>query len=850
MSALLSRLSRRHFARHPWQALLAVLGVGLGVAVVVSIDLANASALRAFALSSEAVTGRATHRITGGPAGVPEELFARLRSNHGVRPSAPVVAGYVGLKDRPGRVVQILGLDPFSERGFRSYLEQGAAGLDIDVLLTEPGSVLTSARTAADLGLEPGASLVLDFAGEERKARLAGLLEPHELRQEALADLLVADVSTAQELLGVEGRLTRIELILDDGPGQAARIAQIEALLPPGARLEGASAAGAAGERMTGAFRTNLQALSLLALLCGGFLIYNTVTFAVVQRRQLFGGLRALGVTRREIFGLVLGEALLIGLVGGALGLAGGVALGRGLVGQVTRTINDLYFTVAVQGLALDPLALGKGALLAVGASLLAALAPAAEAMATSPLTALDRAELESRTHRAVPRASAAGIALLGLGALLLAWPGSGLPASFAGLFALLLGFALLTPAATILLIAVLTPVAGLLFGQLGRIGGRGVVAALSRTAVAISALMIAVSVIVGVDVMVRSFRATVEGWLEYSLPADLYLSAGAAPTGDLEGVRPGFDAALVERLRALDGVAGMSTLRQTSVRSGDGETRLIAVDLAPGSFDSFAFKSGDPESIWPAFERGEVAIVSEPYASRTGAGVGSEVWLETPGGPRSWPVAGVFYDYASELGTVTLSRRTYAGLWRDDSVTALSIRAAEGADLAELTAAVRGAGGGRQLRIRSNQAIREESLRVFDRTFVITGTLRLLATLVAFVGVLSALMALQLERARELGVLRAQGLTPGQVWTLVTSQTGLMGLIAGLLAVPVGIATAAVMIYVINRRSFGWTLEMQLSPEPLLTALGVALGAALLAGVYPAFRMARTSPAEALRSE
>ncbi len=846
MSTLLGRLSRRHFARHPWQALLAILGVGLGVAVVVSIDLANASALRAFALSSEAVTGRATHRIVGGPTGVPEELFVRLRLEHGVRPSAPVVAGYAGLRGEPGRVVQILGLDPFSEGGFRTYLEQGAAEVDVDALLTEPGAVLMSPRTAAELGVEPGGTLALDLAGRAREVRLAGLLEPHDLRQEALADLLVADLSTAQELLGIEGRLSRIELILED-PGRATEIA---AHLPLGATIEPAGAAGAAAERMTGAFRTNLQALSLLALLCGAFLIYNTVTFAVVQRRELFGALRALGVTRREVFALVLGEALLIGSIGGVLGLAGGVALGRGLLGQVTRTINDLYFAVAVQDLALDPLVLGKGAALAVGASLLAALAPAAEAMATSPRTALDRAELESRAHRAVPRATAAGAVLLGIGGALLAWPGAGLGASFAGLFALLLGFALLTPAATMLLSAVLTPVAGLLFGQLGRLGGRGVVAALSRTAVAISALMIAVSVIVGVDVMVRSFRATVEGWLEYSLPADLYLSAGAAPTGGLDGVRPGFDPELIERLRAVEGVAAMSVLRQTSVRSGDGESRLIAVDLAPGSFRSFAFKSGEPEAIRPAFELGELVIVSEPYAARTGAGVGSEIRLETPSGPRSWPVGGVYYDYASELGTVTLARRVYTELWGDESVTAISIRAVEGTDLAALQAAIRAAGGDRQLRMRSNQAIREESLRVFDRTFVITGTLRLLATLVAFVGVLSALMALQLERARELGVLRAQGLTPGQVWTLVTSQTGLMGLIAGLLALPVGIATAAVMIYVINRRSFGWTLEMHLSPEPLLVALGVALGAALLAGVYPAFRMARTSPAEALRSE
>lgn len=850
MSPLLRRLSRRHFRRHPWQAALAVLGVSLGVAVVVSIDLANGSALAAFELSSEAVTGKATHRIVGGPTGLPEDIFRELRVDLGVRPSAPVVAGYVGLAADPTRSLQLLGLDPFSEGGFRTYLERGSSDLDVARLLTAPRTVWTSPATATDLDLELGDPIELDFAGRRLEVVLAGLLTPHDLRREALNGLLVADISTAQELLGFERRLSRIDLILPGGDAGAERAAAISALLPPGVVLERAGGATSAARQMTGAFRTNLQALSLLALLCGAFLIYNTVTFAVVQRRPLFGRLRALGVTRREIVSLVVGEALAIGFVGAAFGLAGGVLLGRGLVGQVTRTINDLYFAVAVGSIGLDPWLLAKGAVLGIGASALAALAPALEAMSTSPRAALDRAELESRAHRGVARASAAGLGMLALSALLLALPRAALPVSFAGLFSLMLGCALLTPLATRALIALLTPLAGLLFGQLGRMGGRGVVAALSRTAVAVSALMISVSVIVGIDLMVRSFRSTVESWLEYSLPADLYLSAGAAPTGGLRGVRPAFDAALVERLAGLEEIDGMSTLRQVNVRSASGEARLIAVDLDPRSFDSFAFKRGDPSTIWPAFERGEAVIVSEPYSTRTEVDLDSTITLETPDGPRSWPVAGIYFDYASELGAVTLSRRAYAELWDDEAVTAISVRAAPGLREGALTEAIRQASGGRQLLIRSNQAIRDESLRVFDRTFMITGTLRLLATLVAFVGVLSALMALQLERSREIGVLRAQGLTPGQVWSVVISQTGLMGLTAGLLALPVGVATAAVMIYVINRRSFGWTLDMQLSLEPFAIALAIALGAALVAGVYPAYRMARTSPAEALRSE
>jgi putative ABC transport system permease protein len=211
----------------------------------------------------------------------------------------------------------------------------------------------------------------------------------------------------------------------------------------------------------------------------------------------------------------------------------------------------------------------------------------------------------------------------------------------------------------------------------------------------------------------------------------------------------------------------------------------------------------------------------------------------------------GVFYDYASDQGVVLMSRTTYLRHWSDPMISGFALDLAPGADPDRVIEQLRATlGAERALSIQSNRSLKKISLEIFDRTFLITSVLRLLAGLVAFIGVLSSLMALQLERARELGVLRANGMTPGQVWQLVTSQTGLMGLAAGLLSVPVGLTLAAVMIYVINRRSFGWTIRMELSPRVLLEALLLALAAALLAGLYPAYRMARTSPALALREE
>ena len=602
---------------------------------------------------------------------------------------------------------------------------------------------------------------------------------------------------------------------------------------------------------MTRAFRLNLQALSLLGLLCGAFLIYNTMTFAVVQRRQLMATLRALGTTRRQILGLVLGEALLVGALGVILGELAGWVLGKSLVHLITRTINDLYFVLHVREISIAASTVVKGAFIGLGTTLLAALAPAWEASTTAPRAALSRSELESRVHRALPIASATGVSLVVLGVLLLMAPGQFLLPAFAGLFTVLMGLALLTPLATMGFMKLLTPVAGRLFGQLGKVATRGVTTALSRTGIAVAALMVALSVTVGVDLMIRSFRSTVTQWLEYTLPADIYVSVFTTQARRFSTAGATMKLEAFEELRSLPGVAGANALRHFTASIDDTQTRAIAIDLDPLAHGVFRFKEGGQSTAWARFMAGKGVIVSEPLAYRTGIKAGDEVQLATPKGPYRMEVAGVYFDYSSEQGVLFLDHELYRRLWGDDKITAISLHAVPGTDLEILKESVRATlGPSNRAQIVSNQQLRARSLEVFERTFSITGVLRSLAVVVAFVGILSSLMAMQLERTRELGVLRACGLTPGQLWGLVTQQTGLMGLAAGLLSLPVGIVMAAIMIYIINQRSFGWSLQMEVSPVSLAQAMVIALLAALLAGFYPAWRMARTSPAEALREE
>jgi putative ABC transport system permease protein len=866
----LVRLAVRQLSSHPWQLALAILGIALGVAVAVSIDLANGSALRAFGLATDAVSGRATHQILGGPSGLPDDLYRRVRVDLGVRRAAPIVEGDVAVFAEPpgspaapavgyevatgraGRSLHLLGIDPFADGDFRPYLATDDRGESrardalsrAAELVGRAGTALIAISTARELGLAAGHELVIEVSGHRRALTIVGLLEPADpASARALDGLLVTDIATAQETLGAVGRLTRIDLMIgDDAPGRAL-LARVARALPPGADLVAAGSQAGATARMILAFQWNLAALSLLALVVGMFLIYQTMTFSVVQRRPLIGSLRALGVTRGEIFALVMSEALVIGVAGTLLGMGLGFAMAQGLLRLVTRTINDLYFVLSVRDVTLDSATLVKSVLLGIGATALAALPPALEATAAPPRIVMSRVALETTTRRRARRAGWLGVVVLTGGALLLALP-AGIVVGFAGLFFVMIGCALVTPAAALGLLRPLHRVAGAAFGVLGRLATRSIVAALSRTSVAMAALMIAVAAAIGVGVMIASFREAVTAWLEGTLRADVYVSAPSVVGSRAEAT---LDPELVARLSATPGIARAGTSRGVIVQSPRGQAQVVALDIDPARPPRWRFRSGGDAGVW----NGDAVLVSEPFANRHGLRAGGLVRLSTDHGDRDFRVAGVFYDYGSSAGVVVMSRRAYDAAWNDRKVSGLALEAAPGVDVNALVAAVRErAAGGPRIVVRSNRALREASMEIFDRTFAITGVLRTLSLVVAFVGMLAALMALSLERAREIGVLRALGLTPRQVWGLVTAQTGIIGLLAGVLAVPSGLLLAAVLVFVINRRSFGWT--MSIDPSPSILAAGVALSllAALLAGIYPAWRMASAPPAEALRDE
>lgn len=843
----------KYLLRHPIQTGLMMVGIMLGVAVFIAIDFANASASRAFDLSVDSITGRTTHQIVGGPTGIDEDLYPQIKEAQYVDAVAPVITDFVNSPQiDDGRPLQLLGVDPFAEAPFRNYLGNDNVGLPIEQLtafLTDPGAILISTDLAEDNNLTIGDQLVLEIGGREYEATVAGLLEPSDsLSARTLNGVILTDIATAQEITESFGTIERVDLIIPEGQ-RADIIPQIEADLPDGVRLMAAEARTGSVEEMTAAFRVNLLALSLLALVVGMFLIYNTMTFSVVQRRRLFGTLRSIGVTRREIFLMVVGEALLVGIVGSILGIGLGIVLGQGAVQLVTQTINDLFFVVTVRAVSIPPRTLLVGALLGIFATIASAAIPAIEAASVPPRAALTRSTLESRAGSAVKWTFLGGVLLNAAGVGLLLIPSRSLPLSFAATFAVIIGFALLTPIVLVALMRLFKPLTTSSLGILGRMAPREIEGSLSRTSVAVAALMVAVSVTIGISLMVGSFRRTVIVWLEQTLEGDVYMSvAGGTATRPATAV----DQEVIDTVEAWPGVEGVSASRSVTVDSEVGPINLVAVSNQSYRAGRIYYSTTIPEpEVFEATRDGAV-VVSEPFARRFDKWDGDTITLLTDNaGEQTFEIVAVYYDYGQSAGTVGMALTEYQRLWDDDRLTALALELEPNIspdDVAEELQAE--FVGTQELLIRPNQALREDVLIVFDRTFAITGALNVLATIVAFIGVLSSLLSLQLEKRQQLGILRSIGLTVRQLWGLVLLETGLMGLVAGIMAMPTGFVLSLILIYIINRRSFGWTLQLNLFAEPFIQAMLVAVIAALLAGIYPARRISKMITANAIRFE
>jgi putative ABC transport system permease protein len=841
--------SLRYFARHPALTALNIVGIALGVTVFLSVQIINHSALESFRASVDIVAGKADIEVVGDGLRFDEQAYPVVANDPDIIAATPTVEDIASLTDYPGEYLQLLGIDIFSSGPLRTFELHDAKNQKPDIVgfLRDPKVIALTRKLSQRLDLKIGDPLRVETQTGTETFHVGYILDFGEDAPGADEHLSVMDIANVQENFRHVGKLTRISALLKPGADFNAVCADLRTKLPADVIVQAPDRRNRQIERMIGAFQLNLTALSLISLLVGMFLIYNTVATAVVRRRHEIGVLCALGLNGLQVQGLFMAEAFVLGVAGSLLGLVLGVVMAGQLVGIVSQTITSLYILTSIQNLFISPWIVVVAMTLCLGAVLLAAWFPSREAALLSPVEALSVGHLEEESARKTGGWSAIGLGLLILAALVARVSLTYGPAwlSFGAALFTLLGFAFFVPALSVHFSRWVHPrsvMARIAFGHFAQ--------SLHRTSMAIASLVVALAMVVGISTMIFSFRTTVEEWLNRSIQADLVIAPAAnLLIGNREMIRPE-----VERIVAAVPHVSYDSFRELRVQLNGQQVKLASVRLAVTRYiEKLTFTQGDSHDAFDAAIDHGAVLVSQPFFRRFHLGLGDTINLATPTGHHDFKIAGVYIDYTTEGGVILVDWQTYRKFWQDDAINGIGIYIDKnsGVTAAQLQKELRPkiAPYGDYL-IKSNQELREQVFRIFDQTFSVTYILQTIGIIISALGIFLTLTILVTERRREISILRAIGASRGQIEALILWEAGIIGLLGSFLGIAAGLALAWILSFVINVSFFGWTISWATPWRFLLTLPLMVIGAALVAGYGPARQAAYLDIADGVKME
>jgi putative ABC transport system permease protein len=795
----------------PGRTLLGIAAIALGVALGFSVYLINRVAAGEVELASRSLFGMADLSVRAPGAGFDESLYPQLAAIDGIEVASPVVEVQARLPGRDGSL-KLVGIDPFRASKLQPVLAAAGATASRDVGLLAENSVWLSPAAAEAFGLGVGDELDVQVALDVVTLEVAGLLPAGEYRQ----PLGMTDIATAQWRMDRLGRLNRVDLRLEPGADPLLVRSAIRAVLPPGVQITTPGEASDDAVRLSRAYRSNLTALALVALFTGAFLVYATQSLAVARRRREIALLHAMGMTVREQLGASLLSGAVVGAFGAALGIALGVLVARAGLAAFGADLGAGYFRGMAPRLEIDALEMLVFFVLGLGASIAATLGPAREAAsvpAAAALKAGDEAPVGARRHgiAAAVLLAAAGVALL-----LPPLDGIALP-GYAAIASLLLGAVFLTPTLAQAVLGRL-PVRGPAWRQVAVAQLRGTA---RRSTVSIAAVLVSFSLMVAMAIMVYSFRVSLDAWMQRILPADVYVRAGAS------GQSSFLDEEAQTAIRGIEGVARADFVRFQEVSLPDGGLPLTVI-ARPVDEDGAArilpIRRTDPQ---PAPPDAIPVWASEAALDLRGFDVGTVFELPLGGRLVRASVRGLWRDYERPGGAVVMPRDVFVSATGDSRATTAALWLADDAQPDQVSARIRAAlRRGGEYEVAVPREIRRLSLRVFDRTFAVTYLLEAVAVLIGLFGISASTSSQVLARRGEFGMLRHLGVTRREIAKMLAFEGAALGAVGVAMGLAVGAVVSLILIYVVNRQSFHWTMDVNV-PWLLLGVLSVVLVAA-----------------------
>lgn len=838
---LFTRLILRPLAREPMRTSLSVMAVALGVAVVVAIDLAGDAAAGSFRSSLESLAGKSDLIITA-TGGVDEELLGRLVQLPYPLAFRPRIESFASLSDK-GPTLPFFGIDLIGQDLGDDKAGQFAPAGSVQDLAAD--SIWVGART----GLKPGEQVQLLINDVKHPLTVVGLLPSgKDLGEDRV---IVADIGLAQKLTGRQKKLGTIEVTIPNGDSADRWRKVLRRYLPSSVEVNPAGSKTDENRKMLAAFRWNLHVLSYIALVVGGFLIYNTISISVVRRRTEIGVVRALGGSKALVGCGFLAEALAIASTGTAAGLLFGRILALGAVQLIGTTVQSLYVSSVPAKVQMSPAALMTGISLGLGVSLLAALAPAWEAAQIPPTEAMARGREQYlaavRSRRTVWLAF--GMLLAGL-ALTQPGPVFGKPIfGYVAVILLVGGTSLAIPNIWIAFAARTQRIITKSFTVEASLAMRSLRASIARTSVLTAALATAVAMTASIGIMVGSFRDTVRVWMDNELRADFYLRPPAAAGADRY---PVMSADVADRIERLPGVAAVDRFRSYPISYEGLPANLAGSEASKlnGERATRFLPGEDGAAILAQLPRGDFAIVSEPFANKHRVRPGSELNLPIGDGIRKLKVLGIYYDYSTERGFVVVDRATLLKYLPDPAPSNLAVYLKHGSKPEEIRAGIELILSRRSVLVFPSFALRRAAIKIFDRTFRITYALEVVAIFVAVMGIAGSLLAMVIDRRRELAMFRFLGADRSQVRRVILCEAALLGFVANVVGLVLGTLLSLVLIFVINKQSFGWTIQFHWPVGLLSAAVAGVFVATMGAGFYPAQKAMGLNPIEAIHEQ
>jgi len=846
---LFHRLIVRPLFREPVRTTLTILAIALGVAVVLAIDLAGGAATGSFHSSMETLAGDNDLEIVAS-GGVPESVVGKLALlPYAIRVS-PRIEDYGIIADTK-KSLPLIGLDLVADGS--AYAQNGSQSTADHQSQTESENLFEhlddadSIWVGSSAGYKAGDHVGLLINDRVRSYTVRGVYADSNGNEAAI----VMDLAAAQQALNRFGRVDRILLKVPRTPSPEDWQQRLRAVLPAGVEIRPQGTGTIENRRMLAAFRSNLRLLSYISLIVGAFLIYNTISVSVVRRRAEIGIVRALGASRGVILLAFIGEAACFGIASALIGLPLGRFMATGAVRLMAATVESLYVSSRPGSIELSTTSVFLALAIGIGIAVASAYSPAREASQVSPAEAMARGrrEYDVRVHKSRDLWLALAVAVVAVAASRApALAGKPLLGYLAAIL-LVVASSLAMPAFVHSLMSFSAKLVGRLLGVEAMLASRSLAASLRRTSVLVGALSTAIAMMTAVGIMVGSFRQTVMIWMGDQLPADLYLRPAGSAAADRH---PTISSGLAEELAKLPGVAAIERLRIYEISYEGMPASLGSADLnvLRAHQDSDFFSGRPREQVLAELRDSNAVAVSEPFTYKHHVRAGDSLLLSLGETQASFRIVDVFYDYSSERGSILMDRNTMLKYLPDPAPSNLAIYVSQGAQLEKVRAEIEKVAAGHRVLMFSNRDLRGEAIRIFDRTFAITYALEAVAVFVAVMGIAGALLALVIDRRRELGLLRFLGAAAGQVRKLILLEAGLLGLLANLAGLALGFALSLILIYVINKQSFGWTIRFHWPVEVLLGALTVVYGATVLAGIYPAEVAVRLNPLEVVHEE